>query len=167
MPTSRLLDLKLKCVFEFTEAEQQRLPQLTPQTNDTLSIQSSRSSTGASSQDTLSTASTQSKPSSTASSTPSQRSTTTVTSAAAAAPVVATSNKQAAAAINTTVDSLSTSLNDFDSTARSFNKTLNSGPAAAKLDKNDNLSNELKLSRQENESLKKEIARLKVTFSLS
>ena len=187
MPPTRLLDLKLKCLFEFTEAEQQRLSQLTPQSNESVSIQSSKSNT------TASGMASSALPASQYSTVSSQQSVEAVSGASstqpaskAAAAVSKTSKPNAAAAavaanISTADYSINDSTavsaggNDFESfnrtqvnTSKSSNSTAAAtaaaaaAAAAAKTDKNDNLVNELKLVKKENEILKKEVSRLKV-----
>ena len=68
----------------------------------------------------------------------------------------------------------SQSSSDFDSTSNVVNSsniskinnnipsTIAANVSATRQDKNDNLLNELKLTKEENDTLKKEIARLKV-----
>lgn len=181
---SRLLDLKLKCLFEFTEAEQQRLSQLTPQTqNDSVSVQTvSTKFDTASSQQSEQIQAQQ----------PPKKSATSSSSSAATTTTNSTSNKSNSntnnpynnntSSLDQTNDQTGVA-NDFESfnkTTSANNKTLVNNTTlipntpntntnntntntitSANTNKNDNLVNELKQSRQENESLKKEISRLK------
>jgi hypothetical protein len=148
---TRLLDLKLRCVFEYTEQEQQKLvqqqqqftneqqpaqPQQPPQQQQQQQLSSNQSKSNVNRPSSLQSA---------------NRSNNDA--------YVSASNEQHNAS-------------DFDSTtiaapAKTFTtsaggNTLSSSPASLRQDKNDNVLNEIKLIRQENEQLKKENRILKV-----
>lgn len=124
MPATRLLDLKLKCIFELTESDQQRLQsQQQAVGNDTTTIKSNESG-------------------------------------------VKSSGKSASNVSSSSIskDTFVQAASDFDSTYVQKTAAANTtaAPVSSRLDKNDNTLNELKLLRQENDNLKKEVARLKV-----
>jgi chemotaxis protein histidine kinase CheA len=162
------LDLKLKCLFEFTEAEQQRLSQLTPQNNESVSISranntTANNTTANTTANTLySTASSQSVLETTASQQQQQPQTQAPKPNKSLSTTSSRTSDYQSAANDSAVSSPSS---DFES-SRNANKTVTSSSpaatAAAKLDKNDNLVNELKLAKQDNENLKSEVKRLKV-----
>ena len=150
MPANRLLDLKLKCIFDFTEAEQQKLQHLQQQSDQSTTIATSQQ------QPAPAQAQQQQK----------QAANTTSSSVA--------SNKSStkAAFNNAAADSNdSHGANDFESmpsiahsNAQSTTNKSAAGASATGIsrEKNDNILNELKLAKQENEALRKEINRLKV-----
>lgn len=150
MPPTRLLDLKLKCIFELTESDQQRVQQQVAQTQP-VTAAAAESTTNKTSADS------------------------SLKSAKSAMSGVSTSSFAK--------DNFMPATSDFDSTTA--HKTTAGTPAASaaisaaagtgtpsaasvssRLDKNDNTLNELKLLRQENDNLRKEVARLKVRILL-
>ncbi len=145
-PASRLLDLKLKCIFDFTEAEQSRLPNLQHVSESTI-LPSSKEGTTPKSDSQKQSHSTS-----------------------------ASTNLNQSATKANSIDTFTTAVdvshgNDFDSslvkqkllnTSNPNTNSPNSNNANIRPEKNDNTINELKLLKQENEMFKKEITRLKV-----
>lgn len=167
---SRLLDLKLKCIFEFTEAEQQKLAS---QMSDVSTIQSNTSIIPPSANTTLDSNISKTQLSS---QTAAQLQKPAQTAAAAAAAVATAPSilkqsvsKQANDVSHPDFDSYqhsNTNNAQTNSSNLANNKTPVTTTAATPVgkqisDKNDNLANELKLAQQENEALKIEITRLK------
>lgn len=172
---SRLLDLKLKCIFEFTEAEQQKLSlqhQQNEQQNQTQTNSSNLASVTATEKTLDSTtltstiASTQ-KPKQTnqlaTSQPPQQQPSQSASKHAVTGKAYSNANDVYSNAADT-----HTAAADFDSilnhnTPAVINNLtkpiVNTAPA--RQDKNDNLLNENKQIKEENDHLKKEIARLK------
>ncbi len=170
MSASRLLDLKLKCLFEFTEAEQQKLSQQhqqqqqqqqqNEQQNQTLVNSSNLASVTANNTNILEQTTIKQKQTN-----QQQQQQPTVTK---------NTNKLSNAADVYSTATESQSSSDFDSTSNVVNSsniskinnsiplTIAANVSATRQDKNDNLLNELKLTKEENDTLKKEIARLKV-----
>jgi hypothetical protein len=161
---SRLLDLKLKCLFEFTEAEQQKLSQQhqqqqqqNEQQNQTLVNSSNLASVTANNTNILEQTTIKQKQ----------------TNQQQQPPVTKNTNKLSNAADVYSTATESQSSSDFDSTSNVVNSsniskinnnipsTIAANVSATRQDKNDNLLNELKLTKEENDTLKKEIARLK------
>lgn len=161
---SRLLDLKLKCIFEFTEAEQQKLAS---QMSDVSTIQSNTSIIPASANTTLDTTSKVQASSQSVLSKPAVTQSILKQPAAATATAVNKQTEEAAdfeslqyANSNNTQANNSTLVNNKTPVTTSTNATA--GASSPKIsDRNDNFANEYKLAQQENESLKKEVARLK------
>jgi hypothetical protein len=167
-PASRLLDLKLKCLFEFTEAEQLKLSQLQP-VNDSTVIPPQKNDRTQSSTAKNDTQQQQQHSSSTSS----QQPTKTPSTSSRSSDIYSTANSDS--------QQTSSSTNDFDSNIKTSNYTTgstnpninnnNNSPynnnnsssisSNARPEKNDNTINELKLVKQENEFFKKEINRLK------
>lgn len=150
--SSRLLDLKLKCLFEFTEAEQQKLSQQHQQNEQTQNTSNLASVTAVNTTNILETTAINqtTKKQATNIQLPVSKHTQRLSNAN---DVFSNANEQQ-------------SSTDFDSTTNTVcnNSTKTSSSAnatAARQDKNDNLLNELKLTKEENESLKKDNARLK------
>jgi len=151
---SRLLDLKLKCLFEFTEAEQQKLSQKQPQTNENNSKIDDSSNLGSVTAINTFT------------NNDSELAAPPVKVAPKPAPQPQTTNqvnKQQPQPANRPSDTFSNHdpHSDFNSTPV-VRPTPNAGIAGAiRNDKNDNLENELKQTKDENNSLRKEIDRLR------
>lgn len=151
---SRLLDLKLKCIFELTESDQQRLQQQQQsgggeskqqQQQDTSKLSASSTASKSSvSSSSFSTANKENFVQATADfdSSSSHQQQQTYAQKASNVPANSPATVAAAAAAATTTT------------------TLGSG-GSSRLDKNDNAINELKWLKQENERLTREVARLK------
>ena len=155
VPASRLLDLKLKCLFEFTEAEQQKLSQQHQQQQQSEQHQQPQQQN-----QTINNSS--NLASVTAINTTTNEFLETTSTAVPVAPISKVSTKQP---VQTAKQATKPNQNDDDFVSAPLNKTNTTNSAAAiRHDKNDNLLNELKLTKEENDSLKKEIARLKVKF---
>jgi hypothetical protein len=142
-PATRLLDLKLKCIFDFTEAEQSRLPNL-QQVSESTVIPSSK-------EGSISKADTHK-----------QQSHSTSTSSNL-------SMSQGGTKGNSDNFSTAADSNDFDSSIvkqkiLNISNTNSPNNSSSRPEKNDNTINELKLLKQENEMFKKEITRLKVSI---
>jgi hypothetical protein len=164
VPASRLLDLKLKCLFEFNESDQAKL--------------SNSSSTAAGGADKIEKSSSMrtstSKPNETYVQASDLHSNDFESTYSSTSKQQAAANQQLANA-NLNTNSNNSSASSATSVAASQSSAAvaaafstassNLISAASRLDKNDNTLNELKLLRQENDSLKKEINRLKVNFS--
>ena len=167
MPTSRLLDMKLRCVFEFTEAEQQRLQ--SPQANDQGNL--STVSTGSSaSLNTTRTLEQEVKPAPAPVQAPKPVNIPTQPAPVKSiSPNVSVTNTLSSS--NTPVNATTNKINDIDLLAKDFESTIVNSTVKApavtlsrmNADKNDISSNEMKLLKIENENLKKEIGRLKVS----
>lgn len=149
---SRLLDLKLKCIFELTESDQQRLQQQQQQGGGESKQQQQQDTSKLSASSTASKSSVSSSSFSTANkenfvqatadfdSSSSHQQQQTYAQKASTVPANSPATVAAAATTATT--------------------TLGSG-GSSRLDKNDNAINELKWLKQENERLTREVARLK------
>lgn len=159
--TERLLDMKLKCVFEFTEAEQQRLQHLTPQSDQSMTTSTTNQSVGSKQLGNTSNIS-------------------TVTSTLNKPQSQQQQQQNVSKAKTLNNDDDDSTVNGFESMSSISNTTSSAGtinrttvnnattstPSTAVVgnvarEKNDNVLNELKLYKQENEVLKKEINRLK------
>jgi len=154
--SSRLLDLKLKCLFEFTEAEQQKLSQQhqqneqqnqTQNTSNLASVTAVNTTTNNILETTSNNQTT--KKQATNIQLPVSKHTTRLSNAT---DVYSNASEQQS---STDFDSTTNTVSNSTKTSSSANAT------AARQDKNDNLLNELKLTKEENESLKKDNARLK------
>lgn len=168
---SRLLDLKLKCIFEFTEAEQQKLSlqhQQNEQQNQTQSNSSNLASVTATEKTLDSTTVTSTnvptqKPKQT-SQPPQQQPSQSAGKHATAGAGKGYSN---ANDVYSNATDTHTAGADFESTLNHTPTVINTtskptvNAAPARQDKNDNLLNENKQMKEENDYLKKEIARLK------
>jgi hypothetical protein len=147
-PSSRLLDLKLKCCFEFTEAEQLKLANLAPVSEATIIPQSktltTTTTTTTSAAEKIQEANMDKAPSEPSSSLTKQFVNTHEST---------NSNNL----VNTTPNT--SSIANMINYANINNKN-NISPSSISSN-NDNQVNELKLVRQENELFKKEISRLK------
>lgn len=163
LPANRLLDLKLKCIFEQTETGQTRAVDQQQKVDNvgTPSVSSSSSNTAVTNSATIRNANNNNSNS---------------LSNQQSSPSPVQSNK----ATRQTDDYQTASSTDFDSTRSSQvgsqlnstvvnntnSNTTSSSTTASRLDKNDNTLNELKLLRNENDKLKKEIERLKVSKNI-
>lgn len=163
--------MKLKCVFEFTEAEQQRLQHLTPQSEQSMTTSTSNQTAGSNQKPVGNTSSALPLATSTLNKQQSQQQ---------------IQQQVSAKAKNLNNDDDDSTVNGFESMSSISNTTSSAGTinrstvntstpsttavvggGGASREKNDNVLNELKLFKQENEVLKKEINRLKVKIILS
>lgn len=137
--SKRLLDLKLKCIFDFTDAENNKLANSTsqPQANESAVVNSSNLSTY-------------------------QQVDTTVkkeTNKEQQAPAQV-NTRQSVAATESMQDSKASTNNSQPEVTQTKPPAASSAPRQ-QADKNDNLANELKVVQKENEALKIEVANLR------
>lgn len=151
------MDMKLKCIFEFTEEEQQKLQHLKPSSDAPTNNISQQSVTLTNAGGQKSTSSTSSKP----------------TSKPAAADVYSAADAHAndfesMTSLNTNTSSnitaTTTTANARSTAAAAATAAaVKATPSGQQDSKNENTLNELKFFKQENEALKKEVNRLKVS----
>lgn len=144
--SSRLLDLKLKCIFEFSADEQQKIS-TNAQSNDLSTMSNTSTYT--------SLDSTKQPPAKTV------EETRPAAPASAQQPASRQSARHIEPAISNPNSNESVVKSSAASTLMTSEKAPNAVSAVRQTDKTDNLSNELKVVQQENEALRKEIAGLK------
>lgn len=162
LPANRLMDMKLKCIFEFTEEEQAKLQHLKQVTDGPSNISSQSA--------TLPNASGQKSTSSTGSS----KQTSSSSSSKQSSDVYSASGDTHANDFEsmTSLNTNATNINPTPTTTASRSGASAAATAALKSStttsasgqsdsKNENTLNELKFYKQENEALKKEVNRLK------
>ena len=154
------MDMKLKCIFEFTEEEQQKLQHL-KQVSDAPSNTSQQSST------TLSNTTSSQKSTSSTGGTKQQQQANSSSSSSSKTDVYSSADTHANDFESMT--SLNTNTGIINPTTTTTTSRSGAGSVAAKTatttsdSKNENTLNELKFYKQENEVLKKEVNRLKVS----
>lgn len=156
VPASRLLDLKLKCIFELTETDQQRIQTQQQQQQQQTAPAENKSSNNNNNDAAIKNAKSTSSVSSSSFSKD--------TYVAAASDFDSThhvnttsSNKSSAAGSNASSPVVST----VGSVSSSTSSTSVNPAVSSRVDKHDNTLNELKMLRQECETLKRENIRLK------
>ena len=151
--------MKLRCLFEFTEAEQQRLALQQPIPNEPAANTASTATTIPNSQQNSKSIDQETKQA------VSQASKSIVTNLSQLEkPPVANIQANPASTVTASIAKSSDSdalTKDFDS-----NNSIKNSFYKQSTDRNDNLLNEIKLVKQENENLKKEVARLKVCICI-
>lgn len=165
MSANRLLDLKLKCIFEFTELDHARAGQPVNTTATSLDdgkVIANESTSKPSSGRSNTSSSTTSNTSSSKDTYVNANDMSTANDFDSTAVSIKPSSQYTSNQKNTTTPAAAVAANTNNN-----NNSTTSSTAASRLEKNDNTLNELKQLKQENDSLKKEVARLKVTRLLS